>query len=122
MKTVLIVDDEPSVRTLVRVTLENDQYRIIEASNGKEALALVEREHPALVLLDVMMPGPDGFEVCRQIKANPDTRSTMVIMLTARGHPQDRQRGLAAGADDYFSKPFSPLTLLGKVHDALGVG
>ena len=121
MKTVLIADDEPPLRTLVRVTLESDQYRIVEASNGPQTLEMVKREHPDLVLLDIMMPGLDGFEVCRQIKTDPTTKSTVVVILTARNYPQDRRRGMTMGADDYLKKPFSPLALLSKIHDVLGL-
>jgi CheY-like chemotaxis protein len=108
----LIADDEPAVRALVRVTLEDDDYRILEAGDGVEALEKVRAESPSLVLLDIMMPGMNGLEVCRIIKSDPTTSGTVVVMLTAQAQQRDRDRGLAAGADVYFTKPFSPLALL----------
>jgi two-component system alkaline phosphatase synthesis response regulator PhoP len=108
----LIADDEPAVRALVRVTLEDDEYRILEAGDGVEALQLVRAENPSLVLLDIMMPRMNGLEVCRIIKSDPTTSGTVVVMLTAQAQQRDRDRGLAAGADVYFTKPFSPLALL----------
>jgi CheY-like chemotaxis protein len=96
----------------VRVTLEDDDYRILEAADGVEALQKIRDEHPSLVLLDIMMPGMNGLEVCRIVKADPSTSGTVVVMLTAQAQQRDRDRGLAAGADVYFTKPFSPLALL----------
>ena len=111
----LIADDEPAVRALVHATLEGDDYQIIEAGDGVEALELVRAENPSLVLLDVMMPRLNGLDVCRSIKADPSTSDTMVVMLTAQARQRDRERGIAAGADVYFTKPFSPLALLNMV-------
>ena len=114
--TILIVDDEPQVVTLVRVTLEHESLRIVEASNGAEALAAVEKEHPHLILLDVRMPGLDGFEVCRRVTGDPRFAETKVVMLTASGQEADRRLGKAVGAHDYLTKPFSPLALMNLVH------
>jgi len=113
----LIADDEQAVRALVHVTLEGDDYEILEAADGLEALEVARDESPSLVLLDIMMPRLDGLEVCRQLKSDPDTRDIVVVMLTAQAQDRDRDRdqGLAAGADDYFIKPFSPLALLNMV-------
>jgi two-component system, OmpR family, phosphate regulon response regulator PhoB len=108
----LIADDEPAVRALVHATLEGDDYQIIEAGDGVEALELVREQSPTLVLLDVMMPRLNGLDVCRAIKSDPSTSHTMVVMLTAQAQQRDRERGMAAGADVYFTKPFSPLALL----------
>jgi two-component system, OmpR family, phosphate regulon response regulator PhoB len=108
----LIADDEPAVRALVHATLEGDDYQIIEAGDGVEALELVREQSPTLVLLDVMMPRLNGLDVCRAIKSDPSTSRTMVVMLTAQAQQRDRERGMAAGADVYFTKPFSPLALL----------
>jgi CheY-like chemotaxis protein len=108
----LIADDEPAVRALVHATLEGDDYVILEAGDGAEVLQVSRCEHPSLVLLDIMMPRLDGIEVCRQLKADPGTRGIVVVMLTAQAQERDRDRGLAAGADEYFTKPFSPLALL----------
>lgn len=120
MKKLLIADDEPGVRTLVRMTLLNESYEIIEAADGREALARARDDHPSMVLLDVMMPGLSGFDVCRELKSDPMTAAITVVMLTAQAQDYDRDRGLAAGADAYFTKPFSPVALLKKVDEVFG--
>ena len=119
MSTVLIVDDEPAILELVRFTLEDDQVRVLEAADGRAALEIARAERPALILLDVRMPQLDGVEVCRQLRADPALRSTRIVMLTAADQEADRARGLAAGADEYLSKPFSPLALLALVRSIL---
>jgi CheY-like chemotaxis protein len=111
----LIADDEGSIRGLVRVTLEGESYEILEAGDGEEALHVAYAEHPALILLDVMMPRLDGLEVCRRLKTDPITKDIVIVLLTAMAQDSDRERGFAAGADDYVTKPFSPLALLHKV-------
>ncbi len=121
MKKILLADDEPAVRRLVTATLADEsRYQILEASDGVEALNIARVERPALLLLDVNMPELDGFEVCRALKADPATRDIVVVMLTALAQPTDRERGIAAGADGFFTKPFSPLALLEKVEEVLG--
>ncbi len=117
MRKLLIADDEEAVRSLVRMTLEVDSFEILEAGDGPEALAMARRHRPDLVLLDVAMPGLSGFEVCRALKGDPATASMTVIMLTAKAQDSERQQGLDAGADDYFTKPFSPLVLLTRVDE-----
>ncbi len=120
-KKILLVEDDPSIRTLIRITLGNDQYEMLEAEDGPTALRIAEREQPQLVLLDVGLPGGmDGFEVCRALKANPATSQIAVVMLTAYGQESDILKGQEAGADSYFVKPFSPLSLLQKVDELLG--
>ena len=121
MKKILVVDDQPEVRELVSVTLEVGPYQILAASSGEEALAVARQELPQLMLLDVMMPaGPDGLEVCRQLKSDPATASITIVMLTSKGQDWDREAGFEAGANDYFVKPFSPLELIQKVEEVLG--
>ncbi len=116
MATVLVVDDEPIVRDVVVRYLEREGYATLEAGDGDDARRLVEREAPDLVVLDVMLPGTDGLELCRWIRA----RSTLpVIMLTARGEEADRIVGLELGADDYVTKPFSPRELAARVRTVL---
>lgn len=117
MKTLLIADDEDGVRALVRMTLEGGDYEIVEAADGDEALALARERHPDLMLLDVMMPGLSGVEVCRTLKDDPATADLRIVILTAKAQDADREEGLTAGADDYFTKPFSPLTLIRKVDE-----
>jgi len=119
MKKVLVADDEPSIRSLVRMTLESDDYEILQASDGEEALSVAREERPELMFLDVMMPKMTGFEVCRRLKDDPSTASIHCVMLTARTQTSDEAEGIAAGADDYFTKPFSPLALLRKVDEVL---
>ena len=121
MKKILIVDDRLEVRELVEVTLRVKDYRILQASSGEAALETVKAEKPDLILMDIMMPGGmDGLETTRIIKNDPETKDCTVIMLTAKGQQADREKGLEAGADDYFVKPFSPLDLIRKVEEVLG--
>jgi DNA-binding response OmpR family regulator len=116
---VLIVDDDPLIRSVVRAVLEDSSYDLDEAGSGDDALRVASSRHPDLVLLDVMMPGIDGFEVAARFKADPKLADAVIVMLTAKDAPADRRRGLAAGADAYFTKPFSPLELLGAISGAL---
>ncbi|MGH2921282.1 MAG: response regulator transcription factor, partial [Gaiellaceae bacterium] len=114
--TVLVVDDEPTIREIVVGYLKREGYRTLEAADGTRARELLERESPNLVVLDVMLPGTDGLELCRWIRA----RSRLpVIMLTARGEESDRIVGLELGADDYVTKPFSPRELAARVRTVL---
>jgi DNA-binding response OmpR family regulator len=116
METILVVDDEPTLREVVVRYLEREGYRALEAGDGDEAEALVSSDAPSLVILDLMLPGTDGLEVCRRIRA----RSALpVIMLTARGEEADRIVGLELGADDYVTKPFSPRELVARVRTVL---
>jgi CheY-like chemotaxis protein len=119
-RTILVVDDDDDVRGLLRATIERGVHRVVTADDGEEALRLIYLAAPDLVLLDVNMPGMDGPEVCRRLKANPATRAITVLMLTAAAQDADRQRGLEAGADGYITKPFSPLALLGQLGALLG--
>jgi DNA-binding response OmpR family regulator len=116
MSTILVVDDEPIVRDVVVRYLRRDGYRTREAATGDEAREILEAEMPELVVLDVMLPGTDGLELCRWIRARSDLP---VIMLTARGGETDRIVGLELGADDYVTKPFSPRELAVRVRNVL---
>jgi CheY-like chemotaxis protein len=119
MRTVLIADDEPSMRLLVHATIESDDYAVVEAVDGAEAWAMVQKLRPSLVLLDVQMPQRTGIEVLRSIKADPSLAGTKVILLTSKAQESDVEAGLIAGADFYLTKPFSPLDLLTRVEEAL---
>jgi CheY-like chemotaxis protein len=119
MRTVLIADDESSIRLLVHATIESDDYAVVEAADGAQAWALTQELKPALVLLDVQMPGQSGLEVLRSIKADPGLTATRVILLTSKAQERDIEVGLIAGADFYLTKPFSPLDLLTRVEEAL---
>jgi DNA-binding response OmpR family regulator len=103
--TVMVVDDDPNALDIVRTFLESRGYPVATARDGSEALAMLEEVRPAIVLLDVMMPGMDGWEVARVIKNHPNFGSTRVVMLTARSDFADKHEGLRAGADDYIVKP-----------------
>ena len=119
MTKLLIADDEVGIRNLVRMTLTDERYEIIEAKDGDEALAMARREKPRIIFLDVNMPKRSGLEVCRELKGDPAAAGMTIIMLTAKGQETDVEAGLDAGADDYFTKPFSPVALLRKVDEIL---
>jgi DNA-binding response OmpR family regulator len=116
METVLVVDDEPTLREVVVRYLERAGYRALEEGDGDEAEALLRTQPPDLVILDLMLPGTDGLELCRRIRADS---ALPVIMLTARGEEADRIVGLELGADDYVTKPFSPRELVARVRTVL---
>lgn len=118
--TVLIADDEPSMRLLVRATIESDQYEVLEAADGDEAWSMIKQHQPSVVLLDVQMPGRTGLEVLAMIRNEPSLAATRVIMVTAKALKADVALGLTAGANLYLTKPFSPLDLLTRVDEALG--
>lgn len=117
---ILLVDDEPSIIQLARMYLEREGFRTESANDGEAALNKVAREHPALVVLDVMLPKLDGFEVCRRLRASHD--STAILMLTARDEDIDKILGLELGADDYLTKPFNPRELVARVKAILRRG
>jgi DNA-binding response OmpR family regulator len=125
MPAVLIVDDEHHIRLLIEQTLEeleDDDVELLTAADGDEALDVVRNHRPALVLLDVMMPKRNGYEVCRTIKQDWGMTDVTVVLLTAKGQADDRSDGLAAGADDYITKPFDPDDLLARARSILGLG
>src|SRR6476661_10683823 len=111
-KKILAVDDERHIVRLVQVNLERAGYEVVTASNGKEALEKVASEQPDLVVLDVMMPFMDGFEVLQNLRKNPETRDLPVIMLTAKAQDADVFRGWQSGVDCYLTKPFNPMELI----------
>ncbi len=117
--TILVVEDEKDIRELLRHHLEREHFRVLAASSGEEGLKLAKREHPDLVLLDLMLPGLDGLEVCRALRADAETRRTPIVMLTARSEDADVVAGLELGADDYVTKPFQPRVLLARLRAVL---
>ena len=121
MKKILIVDDQLEVRELVQVTLEIGDYQILTAEHGREAIEVAQREHPDIILLDIMMPGSDvdGLQACRKLKNDPNTSDITIVMLSAKGQEDDIEMGRSAGADDYFTKPFSPIALIEKVEEVM---
>jgi two-component system phosphate regulon response regulator PhoB len=112
---VLIVEDEDSLVTLLSYNLQAEGYGVVHTPSGSEAMMLIQEERPDLVILDWMLPGVAGIEICRQIRVRPETKALPVIMLTARGEEGDRIRGLQTGADDYVVKPFSVSELVARV-------
>ncbi len=121
IKTILLADDEEPVRALVAATIRDDsRYKILEAKDGMEALEIARKEKPDIILLDIMMPKMDGFEVCRQLKSDPRTSDISIIMLTALAQNTDKGKAKEVGANGYFAKPFSPTALIKKLEEVLG--
>jgi DNA-binding response OmpR family regulator len=123
-KKILIVDDEPHLRMLIQQTLEDLEYdgvELLTATNGEEALESIRAEAPDLVLLDVMMPKMNGFDVCHTVKKQMGWDHVRIILLTAKGQEFDRNRGLEVGADLYMTKPFDPDALIANAREALGL-
>jgi pilus assembly protein CpaE len=116
---ILVVDDEPESLKLFGYSLHRQGYEVVVAQNGKEALEVIDNQKPDLIILDIMMPGMDGYEVCRRIRANPETEHLPVIMLTAKAEMQDRLTGFEAGADDYINKPVTLAELFARVKAVL---
>jgi DNA-binding response OmpR family regulator len=120
--TILLVEDHADIRRLVRMTLEFEPCQILEAADAEEGWALATRQRPDLILLDVMMPGRrNGLDLCRDLKAEPTLRDVPVVMLSARGTAADLEAGRQAGASAYLVKPFSPMALLDRVGQLLGL-
>jgi phosphate regulon transcriptional regulator PhoB len=120
--TVLVVDDEKDLVDLVRYHLEKDGLKCVEARDGETALQVARERTPDLIVLDLMLPGVDGLEVCRKLRKDPKTSSVAIIMLTAKAEEVDRIVGLEMGADDYMVKPFSPRELVARVKAVLRRG
>ncbi len=116
---ILVVEDEPDIRKLVHYNLTQDHYKVLEADNGEQALKLIQRDQPSLVILDLMMPGMSGLEVCRTLRGKEETARLPILMLTAKAGEADRVLGLEMGADDYLAKPFSPRELVARVRAIL---
>ncbi len=112
---ILVVDDEPELLQLLRYVLEAAGFSVVVASDGRQALEQVQKEHPDLVLCDVVMPELNGFETVQALRRNPETRFLPILMLSARGQAQDVQRALDAGADGYVTKPFSYRELVAEI-------
>jgi two-component system phosphate regulon response regulator PhoB len=119
MLTILIADDEAHVVELVRVTLEDDRVRVVEAPDGTTALELAVELEPELIFLDVHLPDLSGLEVCRRLRREPGLAGVRIVMLTAAAQQDDIARGLSAGASHYLTKPFSPVRLLSLVEGLL---
>ena len=118
-KEILIVDDEPSIVVPIQFLMEQQGYSVIVAENGHDALDLIYKYKPDLILLDIMLPGIDGYEVCEIVRLDPKLRDVKVIFLTAKGREVEIAKGLALGADAYITKPFSNAELVAKVKTVL---
>ena len=105
---ILIVDDHPEIRELIRITFARDNYQIYSAANGQQALDIAQAEHPHVILLDIMMPGMDGYELTRRIRAQRKFKTLPILALTAKAMKGDRERCIEAGMDDYIAKPIQP--------------
>ncbi|WP_332747209.1 response regulator transcription factor [Hydrogenophaga sp.] len=117
---ILIADDEPNILISLEFLMKREGFEVVLARDGQEAIDAIKREHPALVLLDVMMPVKTGFDVCSEVRANETLRDMLIVMLTAKGRDTDVAKGLALGANAYMTKPFSTRELVQKVHELLG--
>jgi DNA-binding response OmpR family regulator len=119
---ILIVDDEPHIRRLLATRLETEGYEVEEADDGEQGLRTVQEFGPDLVILDLVMPGANGLEVLSRIRADPESNTLPVIILTAKGQDSDRDLALAGGASDFVTKPFSPMKLLARIREILDAG
>lgn len=119
-KSILVVDDEPNILLSLEFLMQQEGYEVRTATNGDEALLAVGEKQPDLILLDIMMPKLDGFEVCQKIRSNPKWKDMRIVILTAKGREVDQEKGLALGADDYIIKPFATKQLVKKVKTVLG--
>jgi two-component system phosphate regulon response regulator PhoB len=118
-ESILVIEDEEDIAELIRYNLEREGYRVVHAESGERGLEMVRRQRPDLVLLDLMLPGIDGLEVCKRVRADVAGAQTPIIMVTARGEEADVVTGLELGAEDYLTKPFSPRVLVARVRAVL---
>ncbi len=116
---ILIIEDEEDIRELIRYNLEREKYQISEAATGEEGLRLAKEKVPDLIILDLMLPGIDGLEVCRTLKKEPNLSEVAIVIVTAKGEEPDIVTGLELGADDYITKPFSPRILIARIRAVL---
>jgi phosphate regulon transcriptional regulator PhoB len=116
---ILVVEDEPDIRKLVQYNLTQERFSVLEAEDGEQALKLLQRERPSLVILDLMLPGVSGMELCKLLKQRSETANLPILMLTAKAGEADRIVGLEMGADDYLAKPFSPREMVARVRAIL---
>jgi DNA-binding response OmpR family regulator len=118
-KYVLIVDDEPNIVLSLEFLMNKEGYEVRSAANGDEAMTAISEKKPDLILLDVMMPRKDGYEICQELRGAPEWQDIKIIMLTAKGRDVEREKGLALGADDYITKPFATQEVVEKVKSLL---
>ena len=118
-ETILVVEDDENIQQLVGYNLAKAGFHVLYADNGEQALSVIKREKPELIVLDLMLPGLSGFEVCKLVRKDPKTRNLPIVMLTAKSEENDMAMGLDLGADDYITKPFSPKILISRIKAAL---
>ena len=116
---ILIVDDEPNILLSLEFLMRQAGYQVRTANDGEKALTAITEDCPDLILLDAMMPNKNGFEVCQEIRANPDLSHVKIVMLTAKGREVDREKGMAMGADDYITKPFSTREVVNRIAELM---
>ena len=119
---ILIIEDDPATQRLVDYTLRREGFDVISASNGLEGLRKAREESPNLIILDVMLPGLDGFEICHRLRSEPETAGVLILMFSAKAQEIDKQTGMKVGADDYLSKPAAPAAIVSKVKELLEPG
>ncbi|MBK8100482.1 MAG: response regulator [Planctomycetes bacterium] len=119
---ILVIEDEPDILEVIQYNLEREGYKVLPCRNGEQGLSRIRTDNPDLVILDLMLPGMDGVEVCRQVKSDPVTRAIPLVMVTAKSEESDIVLGLGIGADDYITKPFSPRELIARVKVVLRRG
>ncbi len=119
-KKILVVDDEPYVVRSLTFVFKKEGYDVSSATNGEEAMVKVRESKPDLMFLDVMMPKKNGYEICQEIKSDSGLSDIYVIMLTAKGQEADREKGLSSGANEFITKPFSPMKIVERVRELLG--
>ena len=117
---VLLVDDEPNILLSLKFLMQKEGYEVFVAENGDDAMTVARQCLPDLIILDVMLPGSNGYEVCQALRTDPKFADTYILMLTAKSNPAEKEKGLAMGANDYVSKPFSNRDLVAKVRSLLG--
>jgi DNA-binding response OmpR family regulator len=118
-KKILVVDDEPNVVRTLTFVLKKEGYDVASAVNGEEALIKAREFKPGLMFLDVMMPKKNGYEVCQELKSDSSTHDIFIIMLSAKGQEADKEQALSSGANEFMSKPFSPISVIGRVKELL---
>ena len=118
-RKILVIEDDPNALRLVGYTLEQEGYQVVTASDGLEGLAKARDEHPDLIVLDIMLPGLDGYEICYQLRKQLDTSVLPILVISARARQDDKDIGFRVGADDYLTKPVDPLTMVAQIKTLL---
>ena len=118
-KKILVIEDDPATSRLIDYSLRHHGYEVVTANNGHEGVKKAQSESPDLVILDVMLPGVDGYEICRRLRSNPETAALPIIIFSAKAQESDREAGLECGADDYLTKPAAPAEIVARVYKLL---